>query len=593
MASSDDDEDLKLALALSMQHSPANTSTNKTVVDLTSDDEGEDSDKELKQAIALSLQEAIQPMTGAAPATTDQQLSSVDTTSLAELTAQNVLTSALPSKSTPFVIDRKAMEAERLQRLAERKRKRTASPDRPQKQTLKATESVIAGRSTSFPSQPDSVLQFPDGTIKRTYAAGYPRTDDITIDEVLQAPTVRIAVISSFQWDAEWMSRKLSHLKVKQHWVMNVRDAETQARYRRDLAASGTPNLRMHFPPMNPAVGIAHSKYMLLVGEQKMRVVVSTANMEPVYWGEMVNNWQPGVLENTVFLIDLPRRPDGAVGSVEDLPPFGQELVRFLEAQQLDPLIIKGVLKFDFSRTAHLAFVHSIGIPSDTASHPTGLPSLAKAIQTLSLSQPAHIQLDYATSSLGALSPTFLQRIHSAARGLPFTPQTPTAPTPHAPRNLRIHYPTAATIAASTGGPRCAGVVSLRKAHYASPSFPAACLRDHVSTRRGIISHNKLLFARGRREDGQPFAWVYVGSANASEAAWGAQKVLKNGQLGKLVVRNWECGVVVAVPGGRLAGLGLGEGEAPPMSVFEGTVEVPFRCPGETYEGRMPWLQDS
>jgi hypothetical protein len=360
MASSDDDEDLKLALALSMQHSPANASTNKTVVDLTSDDEGEDNDEELKRAIALSLQEATQFTTSAGPATADQQLSSVGTTSIAELTPQDGRTSAPPAKSAPFVMDRKAMEADRLQRLAERKRKRTPSPDRPQKQTLKEIEPVIAGQSTSSASQPDAVLQYPNGTIKRTYAAGYLRTDDITIDEVLQAPTVHIAVISSFQWDAEWMSLKLSPLKIKQHWVMNVRDAETQARYRRDLAESGTPNIKMHFPPMNPAVGIAHSKYMLLVGEHKMRIVVSTANMEPVYWGEMVNNWQPGVLENTVFLIDLPRRPDNAVGRVEDLPPFGQELVHFLEAQQLDPLIIKGVLKFDFTRTAHLAFVHSM-----------------------------------------------------------------------------------------------------------------------------------------------------------------------------------------------------------------------------------------
>lgn len=107
-----------------------------------------------------------------------------------------------------------------------------------------------------------------------------------------------------------------------------------------------------------------------------------------------------------------------------------------------------------------------------------------------------------------------------------------------------------------------------------------------------MLSHNKLLFARGRHTDGRPFAWVYVGSANASEAAWGAQKVLKNGGLGKLVVRNWECGVLVPVPEDRFKGLGLGEGEVPGMGVFEGTVEVPFLCPGERYEGKMPWVQD-
>lgn len=86
---------------------------------------------------------------------------------------------------------------------------------------------------------------------------------------------------------------------------------------------------------------------------------------------------------------------------------------------------------------------------------------------------------------------------------------------------------------------------------------------------------------------------MYVGSANASEAAWGAQKVLKSGGVGKLAVRNWECGVLVPVPGERLEGLGLREGEVPPMSVFEGTVEVPFLCPGASYEGRGPWVQES
>jgi hypothetical protein len=229
------------------------------------------------------------------------------------------------------------------------------------------------------------------------------------------------------------------------------------------------------------------------------------------------------------------------------------------------------------------------GVPSDTTAHPTGLPGLAKAIQTLSLDKVAHIELDYATSSLGALTPTFLQRIHSAARGLPSTPTTNT----FTPQNIRIQYPTAPTITSSTGGPPCAGVISLKKAHYNSPSFPTSSLRDHISTRRGMLSHNKLLFARGRHTSGHPFAWVYVGSANASESAWGAQKILTSGKMGKFVVRNWECGVLVPVAGEKMEGLVLWVGAVPGMSVFEGTIEVPFQCPGKSYEGKIPWTQDS
>lgn len=100
-----------------------------------------------------------------------------------------------------------------------------------------------------------------------------------------------------------------------------------------------------------------------------------------------------------------------------------------------------------------------------------------------------------------------------------------------------------------------------------------------------MLSHNKLLFARGVDANDEPFAWVYVGSANVSEAAWGGQKVGKGGGLGGLNVRNWECGVVV-----RVVGQGEGERKVPDMSLFEDTIEVPFVVPGEEYGERGPWF---
>ncbi|KAJ4985028.1 ubiquitin interaction domain-containing protein [Stagonosporopsis vannaccii] len=588
MASSDDDDDLKLAMALSMQQSSPTSGGNKEIIDLTSDNEGEDDDEDLKRAIALSMQDTIKPTISSALHEPPQP-ESVST--MAELTAQAAKpsTASASSTSNAFVLDRKAMEADRLRRLEERKRKRSPSPDGPSKHMPRAQGPAVVKDLPTSRSQSDAVLQHPRGAVKRTFATKFPRTDDITIDELLQASMVNIAVISSFQWDAEWLSGKLSHTKVKQYWVMNARDAETQARWRREMAECGIPNLRIHFPPMNPAVGNAHGKYMLLVSEKKMRIVVSTANMEPVYWGEAVNEWQPAVLENSVFVIDLPRRADGAVGSVKELTQFGKELVHFLEAQQLDPLIVKGVLKFDFSETAHLAFVHSIGTPSDVVAHPTGLPGLASAVQSLHLDKVQAIELDYAASALGAIDKTFLQRIYLAAQGLPF--DTASKAAADVQQKVRIYYPTVDTIKSSVGGPDCAGVISLAKTHYSSASFPADCLRDYTSTRKGMLSHNKLLFARGRHVDGRPFAWVYVGSANMSESAWGAQKVLKSGRMGKLTMRNWECGVVVPVPNERLRALQLAEDALPPMSVFQGTIEVPFQHPGEPYQGREPWLQ--
>lgn len=362
MASSDDDEDLKLAMALSMQQSPSDNFTTKAFIDLTPSDEDQGDDEDLKRAIALSLQEVPEVARVQGPGTAPEQPPPTNTKTMAELTPQAATSGNVSASvtSNTFAMNRKVMEEKRLKRLEERKRKRTRSADRPSKQVAKPQASDVLEDSAKSQRQTDEVLQYPKGAVKRTSAIGFPRTDDITIDELLEAPIVNIAVISSFQWDAEWLSRKLSHIKVKQHWVMNARDAETQARWRQELAECGIPNLRIHFPPMNPAVGNAHSKYMLLVSEKKLRVVITSANMEPVYWGEALNHWQPAVLENSVFIVDCPRRTDGAVGSMKDLTPFGKELVHFLEAQQLDQLIIKGVLKFDFTETAHLAFVHSM-----------------------------------------------------------------------------------------------------------------------------------------------------------------------------------------------------------------------------------------
>ena len=245
-------------------------------------------------------------------------------------------------------IDRKAMEQERLARLG--KRKRDPSPDRPSKQIAKLSDT-------------DSVthlLQYPRGTIKRTFARAFPRTDDITIDELLEASNVNIAVIGSFQYESDWLYQKLDPLKVKQIWLMNAPGPDVQQKMIKEWAETGVPNLKLHFPPMGGMIHSMHSKFMLLFGKDKLRIVVPTANMERTAWGEVANDWQPGVMENSVFLIDLPRRRDDSVGKKEDLTPFGRELMYFLEKQEVGPSVAGGLLKFDFSQTSHLAFIHAM-----------------------------------------------------------------------------------------------------------------------------------------------------------------------------------------------------------------------------------------
>lgn len=227
------------------------------------------------------------------------------------------------------------------------------------------------------------------------------------------------------------------------------------------------------------------------------------------------------------------------------------------------------------------------GAHKTESDHPTGLPGLAQAIRDLKFDNVRNLELDYAASSLGAINNALLHRIHLAAQGKSFDASTTDK---NVRERFRVYFPSDQTVKQSHGGPDCGGIISLTKKYYNAPTFPRECLRDYDSTRRGMLSHNKLLFARGCKDDGKPFAWVYVGSANISESAWGGQKVLKSGKMGSLNIRNWECGIIMPVQSEKLEVSRLVAGEVPPMSVFEGTIEVPFQFPASQYGSQEPWF---
>ena len=52
-----------------------------------------------------------------------------------------------------------------------------------------------------------------------------------------------------------------------------------------------------------------------------------------------------------------------------ELTEFGKELFHFAQAMGLDEKLISSLSKFDFSRTSHLAFVHSMLVTPDHAGY--------------------------------------------------------------------------------------------------------------------------------------------------------------------------------------------------------------------------------
>lgn len=116
--------------------------------------------------------------------------------------------------------------------------------------------------------------------------------------------------------------------------------------------------------------------------------------------------------------------------------------------------------------------------------------------------------------------------------------------------------------------------------------------------------HNKLIYVRPAQEltakNGEKVAgWVYLGSANLSESAWGKLVMDRSRKEVKINCRNWECGVVLPVRTEKVTGGGTLSGEAVmgwPVELKDVGREaaVPMKTPGVEVEkeGREPWLME-
>lgn len=118
------------------------------------------------------------------------------------------------------VLDRKQMEEERLERLAKRRLHTDNSVPPPKKRKVPADElssqTKIAKPAGDCSSYAAPSLPFAKPVVKRTWAYGFPRTlKDIKIEEVLDRRNLQLAVLSSFQWDENWLLSKIDVSKTK------------------------------------------------------------------------------------------------------------------------------------------------------------------------------------------------------------------------------------------------------------------------------------------------------------------------------------------------------------------------------------------
>ncbi|KAI1102584.1 phospholipase D/nuclease [Jackrogersella minutella] len=572
----DEDAALRYAIALSLQE--ADDGSSKKPIDLSSDEDQDNLDQLPKPSTSNDAKNI--PMRKA-----PKDTSSKDTPAIPQQ-----LTSPASNGFAALGLDRKKMEEERLARLEKRKAPESEPDVQSRRQRPKLDTESPANSATNATPRP---LPYPKGVVKKTWASGYSRGNDIKIEEVLQKDELELAVISSFQWDERWMFSKINSARTKIVLVAFASNEKQQEEMKANVPAGAA--VKFCFPPMLPT-GNMHSKLQLLKYPRYLRIVVPSGNFVPYDWGET------GVIENMVFLIDLPRIDDVNLQSSSELGPFGDELCYFLKAQGLQESLISSLSNYDFSEANRYRFVHTIA-----ASHVgdkwqrTGYCGLGRAISSLGLDTTDEIEVDFVTGSLGSLKMDLISAIYYAAQGddgmKEYEMRNPKGGKNKKPvqakSNLndrfRFYFPSLDTVVRSRGGKNAAGTICVSSKWWDSTTFPRELVRDCKSVRSGLLIHSKLMVVRHHHSDKLKAAYAYVGSANLSESAWG--RLVKERGTGnpKLTCRNWECGVIVPIPqnssedGSQLSDL----------SDFSSTIPVPMEVPGEAYgatKSKRPWF---
>ncbi|KAI0399043.1 tyrosyl-DNA phosphodiesterase-domain-containing protein [Xylaria palmicola] len=575
----DEEAALRYAIALSLQDpkAPISPSTKEKPIELDSDG-NEDNDLENgpkcpptpKKSARLVHGDVVRPAPVIAHASAAPQAAS---------------SSSQPSGFAALGLDRKKMEEERLARAAKRKAPHDNETigQRPQRPRIDSHPDGMLLSATARASASVHV-PYPKGIVKKTWVSGYPRQDDIKIEEILQKDQLELAVLSSFQWDDDWLLSKVNIKKTKMICIAFASSEDHKTEMRANVPKD---RIRFCFPPMMPA-GSMHSKLQLLKFPNYLRIVIPTGNLVPYDWGEA------GVMENMVFLIDLPATNDPE----NQLGVFGEELCYFLTASGLDESLVKSLSKYDFAETNQYRFIHTIG-----QSHVgeewqrTGYCGLGRAVSSLGLATTSEIELDFVAASLGSVNSDLISAIYNAAQGDNGLKEYEKRATGSGkkkgtqnnglgcpPGSFRIYFPSNETVIQSRGGKNSGGTICHRRKWWDLPTFPRELVHDCKSVRNGLLMHTKVLFVRHPSHGNAQASWAYLGSANLSESAWG--RLVKDRASGKpkLNCRNWECGVLIPVEGAA-AKSGWG--------AFEKTIPVPMVVPGEAYgksKSKQPWF---
>ncbi|KAH6646906.1 tyrosyl-DNA phosphodiesterase-domain-containing protein [Truncatella angustata] len=292
--------------------------------------------------------------------------------------------------------------------------------------------------------------------------------------------------------------------------------------------------------------GSSHSKILVLLYPEFLRLVITSCNLMDIDTVEGDNHW---------YIHDLPKRSSQIKGCPTH---FEENLLAHLRALGSPEDFIDSIEgRYDYSKVkAHLV-TSQPGTWSGAKAEEQGLLRLRRVIKDLDLdlakkAESNKLQLEVCAASIGNLNTKWLNGFSDCALGK--ANLAVAAADSKVPR-LKLFYPTVGDVkGAHESAQDGASNIGCHTRPWASaPNDIKNIFHHYESKDAGCLFHQKLIMAYNPQDSNSLPYFVYLGSANFSQSAWGALEPDKskkaNVETGgtKLVkMSNFECGVVIA-----------------------------------------------
>lgn len=352
----------------------------------------------------------------------------------------------------------------------------------------------------------------------------------VAIQDVIQG-NVLVAILSNYMVDIDWLMSACPDLrKIPRVLVVHGESGATVDH----LKKNGPANWILHKPPLPISYGTHHSKAMLLVYPQGVRVVVHTANLIYVDW----NNKTQGL-----WMQDFPWKDEQ---NLSKRSPFENDLVDYLNTLKWPefnanlPVVGNVIInpsffrKFDYSNATVRLITSVPGYHMGPNLKKWGHMKLRGVLEECIFNKEfRESPLVYQFSSLGSLDERWLAEL-----GVSMSSGISDDRSPLGPGKPLIIWPTVEDVRCSLEGYAAGNAIPSSQKNVEKDflkKYWARWKADHVGRCRAM-PHIKTY----TRYNGQNLAWFLLTSANLSKAAWGALQ--KNNS--QLMIRSYELGVL-------------------------------------------------